>query len=403
MWIEPYHLPPDKLAKALNIDVVLNFKDYVEPVCRVAILALALRMRWFVWLRNRAESVTARRWLQGLLFLPVFAVFMTLISLPFDMWLHQVRARDGISLQEWPAWFAEQGKSLLLGILVGTPVLLAAFAIIRRAPKLWWLWFWLLWAPFETFTTFIRPYVLDPIFDQFEPMAKSNPALVGELEKLIAKSGTEIPPSRIFLLKSGARSTVLNAYVTGVGASKRIVVYDITAANLSKDQLLFLVGHELGHYVLDHMAQLVAYSLLVTLLMLYLAKVTAAWIVGRFGRLLRISSLDDWAAAGVLALVFTVLVFLSSPAQTAFERSTEHQADVFGIEVIHGLVGNPQQAAAEAFQLMGESNLEPPYENPLIIFWSYTHPSPSQRINFAAAYDPWQPGMHPRYFPEPAR
>jgi len=190
MWIEPYHLPPDKLAKALRLDVVYNFHDYATPVWTLIVLFVALQLRWFAWLRDRVEAVTARKWLQGLLFLPIFIAFLSLISLPMDIWGHYALVKYGLSVQPWPGWFGDQTKKLLLNIVISTPLCLVGFAIIRHAPRTWWLWFWLFMAPVNTFLTFLQPYVFAPMFDHFEPLAKSNPALVEKLEQVVARSGT---------------------------------------------------------------------------------------------------------------------------------------------------------------------------------------------------------------------
>ena len=108
--------------------------------------------------------------------------------------------------------------------------------------------------------------------------------------------------------------------------------------------------------------------------------------------------MQDWAATAVLLLVFSILMFLAEPLGNAISRSQEHQADIFGQEVIHGIVRDPQTVNAQAFQHLGEQALDYPYPNAFVVFWTYSHPPLSERESFAAAYDPWQPGRRPRYF-----
>ena len=111
-----------------------------------------------------------------------------------------------------------------------------------------------------------------------------------------------------------------------------------------------------------------------------------------------IASLEDWAATGVLLLGLAILSFLAEPIANSISRAQEHQADVFGSEVVHGIVADPQTVNAQSFQRLGQESLEYPYPSPFIVFWTYPHPPIAAREAFAQSYDPWQPGAHPRYF-----
>jgi STE24 endopeptidase len=394
----PYNLPPDKLVQALQLSRIYDITDYCGPVWTVVVLMIALRLKWFSRLRSRVQAVTSRSWLQGIIFAPVFICMVTLILLPPEILVHHAKLVYGLSIQPWTRWIADQAKSLIPTLVLGTPLFLLGFTLISRSPKRWWLWFWLLTLPVSVFTQFVSPVIIAPMYDKFELLSKSDPALVDKMEQVITKSKLAIPPSQIFVVNASAKSTILNAYVTGLGASRRVVVYDTLIAKAPTDQVLFVFAHELGHSAFDHILKRLAFGAALLLLELFLARLVAAWLIRRFGERWQITSLDDWAAAGVLALVFVVFSFLSEPIQNAFIRLQEHHADIYGMEAIHGIVGDPQQTAAEFEQASGENTLDPPHENPLIIFWSYSHPSTSDRKQFVATYDPWQPGQTPIYF-----
>ncbi len=280
-----------------------------------------------------------------------------------------------------------------------TPLLFLLFWVIRVAPRKWWLWFWLCTIPVIVFAVFISPIWIDPIFNHFSPLEKSDPALTAQLEQLAHHAGLDIPPSRMFLMKASEKVTGLNAYVTGIGATTRIVVWDNTIHKLPPNQILFVVGHEMGHYVLHHIYKGLAFTLAVLLVLLWFAYLAVNALVRRFGPRWQIRAPGDFAALAVLLLVFTGINFLFSPIANAFSRWEEHQADVFGQEAIHGLVPDPQQTAVKAFVALGENYLEAPNPNLFVEFWLYSHPSVSQRANFAAHYNPWLPGHHPKYFP----
>lgn len=394
---QAYTLPPDILAKAIALTRLRTILSFGETTWTILILLAVLFLRWPAKLRGWAERHTSRRWIQGVFFLAPAIVFLTLMTLPFDIYGQHIERAYGLSVQSWSGWIIDLSKALALSLAVFIPLLLLLFWIIRRSPRRWWLWFWLCTLPIILFAVFITPVVIDPIFNHFSPLEKSNPQLVARLESLAHHAGLDIPPSRMFLMKASEKVTGLNAYVTGIGASKRIVVWDNTIRKLPPDEILFVVGHEMGHYVLNHIYIGLAFTALVLLALFWLAYHFVAWLIRRNPNW-QIHDIADWAALAVLVLAFTVFSFLFSPIANSFSRWEEHQADVYGQEAIHGLVANPQQTAQRAFVTLGTTYLEAPNPNHFVEFWLYGHPSISRRASFAANYDPWLPGRHPRYF-----
>lgn len=393
-----YTLPQDLLTKAITLTRLRAILAFGGTAWTILVLLLILAWRWPVALRNWTERITYRKWLQGVCFLIPAIIFLALVSLPFDLYGQHIQRAYGLSVQSWASWTSDQLKGLALSLVVMTPLLLLLFWIIRKSPRRWWLWFWLCTIPVIVFAVFISPIWIDPLFNHFSPLQKSDPALTAQLERLSQHAGLDIPPSRMFLMKASEKVTGLNAYVTGIGESKRIVVWDNTVKKLPTDETLFVVGHEMGHYVLRHIYKGLAFTIAVLVLLLWLAYLCVGWLIRRSQMRWQIHAQDDWAALAVLLLVFTVFSFLFSPIANSFSRWEEHQADIFGQEAIHGLVPNPRVTAQKAFVALGSVYLEAPNPNPLIEFWLYSHPSISQRANFAAHYDPWLPGRHPRFF-----
>ena len=394
-----YTLPPALLAKAIVLTRIRTILAFGGTAWTILVLLLILAWRWPAALRNWAERITPNRWLQGFIFLPIAILFLTLVSLPLDIYSQHIERAYGLSVQSWPSWSLDQLKALGLSIVVMTPLLFLLFWVIRVAPRKWWLWFWLCTIPVIVFAVFVSPIWIDPIFNHFSPLEKSDPALTAQLEQLAHHAGLDIPPSRMFLMKASEKVTGLNAYVTGIGATTRIVVWDNTIQKLPPNQILFVVGHEMGHYVLHHIYKGLAFTMAVLIVLLWFAYLAVNALVRRFGARWQIRAPGDFAALAVLLLVFTGINFLFSPIANAFSRWEEHQADVFGQEAIHGLVPDPQVTAQKAFVALGENYLEAPNPNPFVEFWLYSHPSISQRANFAAHYNPWLPGHHPKYFP----
>ena len=391
-------LPPDKLAKAIALSHWSAGLYFGGTAWLVVTLWLLLRLRVGARVQRLAERVSARAWVQGLVVAPAWLLILSALDLPGALLGHHVGVAFGLSVERWGAWWGDWGKSLALTVLLGTVVLAVLYALIRHAPRRWWLWFWVFTVPTMVVTTFAAPLVIDPLFNHFTLLEKSDPALVVQLERVAAKGGLQIPPDRIYLMDASQKVTGPNAYVTGLGASKRIVVWDTTLKEETPDEILFTYGHEQGHYVLHHIAKGLTFAAAVLFLAYWIAYRLLGWLVRRRGATWGIESVGSWSSLGLVLLVVTVLSFFGDPVGNAFSRHIEHQADVYGQEVIHGLVPNAQAAAVESFCSDAQNWLDNPDPNPFVEFWTYSHPSTEQRAEFAAHYDPWLPGQQPRYF-----
>jgi STE24 endopeptidase len=387
-------LPPDKLAKAIALSHWRSGLYFGDTAWIIVALGFLVSSRAGGSIAAMASRVSSRPWLQGLVAAPVWLLVLSLLELPGSLLGHHVGLEFGLSVEAWPSWWGDWIKSLLLTLAVGTFVLSILYALLRHAPRRWWLWFWAFTVPAVIVGTFISPLVIDPLFNRFEPLAKTDPALVDRLEQVIARGGMNIPRDRIYLMDASRRVTGPNAYVTGIGASKRIVVWDTTLKEESPNEILFTYGHEQGHYVLHHIPKGIAFSAVLILFAYWIGRQLLSWLLPRWG----IEGAASWSSLGLILLLMTVLGFLAEPIGNAFSRSIEHQADVYGQEVIHGLVPDPQAAVVHSFCSDAALWLDNPEPNRFIEFWTYSHPSTEERAEFAARYDPWQPGRSPRYF-----
>ena len=396
---QAYTLPPDKLAKAIAISRIRHTLELVSSVWGLVVLWLLLATRAAAGLAAWAERQASRRWISGLLFFAVLLVILTLTGIPLDIYGNHVERSYGISVQSWGGWFGDQAKALGLTLLFGAPVMLLFNWIVRRWPRRYWLGIWVATLPLMVLGIFVSP-LLEPLFNKYEPLARTNPALVTELEKVVARTGTNIPPERMFLMKASLKTNGLNAYVSGMGATKRIVVWDTTAGRVPDDEVLFIFGHESGHYVLNHIPKQMAGTAAFLFFLYWACAGVSAWLARRFGPRWGVESLSS--RAGFIVLLFTVSVasFILQPTGNAFSRHFEHEADVYGQEAIHGIVPDPQKTAVAGFNQLGEAWLEDPTPSPFIEFWLYSHPSVQNRANFAAHYDPWSNGAHPKFFKE---
>jgi STE24 endopeptidase len=393
-----YALPPEKLKRAEALNRYENWLWAIGTLWSLVYPLLFLRLHWAAGLSRFAAGSASRAWMQGLIFLPLLIIAIRLLSLPLSLAGHHLGLAYGLSIERWPAWFWDWTKGLLVNIAISTFVGSLLFAIVRHSPRRWWLWFWLLSLPLMVAGVFAEPLIIDPLFNHFEPLLHSHPELVAQLERVVQRSGEKIAPDHMFLMKASEKTTEMNAYVTGFGSSKRVVVWDTSLTKSSPDEVLFIFGHELGHYVLGDVVHGLMMAAMGTLLALWLAFHLVRKLVCLYWARWQVPAVEDWSAVMVLILVFHVFTIVSEPISSSISRSIEHRADVYGQEVVHGIVADPQPTAVHSFQTMGEESLDIPDPNPWMVFWTYSHPSISARAEFARDYDPWKPGAHPRFF-----
>ena len=400
---QAYSLPPDKLAKAITLSRIRSIMDIVGGLWGIAVLWLLLSTRLATRIEVWAQGVSARRWIQGLLFFAAFFVVTTLASLPLDWFSQYMEKSYQISVQGWGSWLGDQAKALGLAILIGAPVLLLFNWIVRRWPRRYWLGIWVATLPILVFLIFISPF-LEPIFNKFEPLEKTHAPLVAKLETVVARTGINIPPDRMFLMKASEKYNGINAYVTGIGATKRYVMWDTATDRLPDDEVLFVFGHESGHYVLHHIPKIIAGTAIALFFVYWACAAFAAWLAHRFGTRWQLAGQDSGtplaSRAGFVVLLFAISVagFILEPVNNTFSRHFEHQADIYGQEAIHGIVADPQKTAVSSFNHLGEAWLEDPNPSPFIEFWEFNHPSVQTRAEFARQYNPWANNGHGEFF-----
>jgi STE24 endopeptidase len=395
--VKAYTLPPDLYEKAVKYSraqYILYFADFAWGVI---VLLLVLAWRLAPKYRDWAEAATQTRFLQAVIFTPLLLLTIAVLTLPVDIYGHWLSRSYGISVQSWSSWADDWAKGQVLSFILGIILVWILYAIIRHSPRLWWLYFWLAAQPILLFVIFISPKVIDPMFNRFEPLQKTDPQLVTALEEVVHRAGMSIPPDRMFLMRASEKTNAVDAYVTGIGASKRVVVWDTTIQKMTVPETMFVFGHEMGHYVLNHVYKGLVFGDVLALVLLYVDFRGALWTLSRSSSRWSIRSTDDWASLAVLLLWLSILGFLVSPVGNTFSRHIEHQADQYGLEVTHGLFPDAKQVAARSFQILGEVDLADPNPNPFIRVWLFSHPPLAERVNFALTYDPWAEGKQPEF------
>jgi len=395
-WNRPnvtsYTLPPELYKKAHERSSILFRMQLIGFFYGLAVLFAILRWRLGAKYRDWAERSSRRRFLQALIFSPILVITIAVLTLPLDIYSETIEKRFGISVQSWGSWSWDWAKAQLISLVIFTILIWLLYAVIRRSPRRWWFYFWLVSLPILIFVFFVSPWVIAPLFNKFEPLQTKDPALTAALQKMVQRAGENIPPERMFWMGAGEKTTALNAYVTGMGASKRIVVWDTTIAKMNTPQIVFVAGHEMGHYVLHHVPLGIAFFAVLFLVLFYLGYLSIGWVLRHWGTGWGVRGVDDWASLPALLILLTIFTFAANPIANGFSRHQEHQADQYGLEVTHGLNADSGQVAAQGFQILGEVDLADPDPNPVNVFLFYSHPTNSERVQFSLTYDPWAHG-----------
>ncbi len=298
-----------------------------------------------------------------------------LVTLPFAAWRHTVLVRYGLSTQDWAAWSVDLLKGYGVAAVLGAVMLLGFFGLTRRLPVWWWAIGAAGAAGLVVLLSFIFPVLVEPVFNKFTPMEPSP--LRTELMELASRDG--VPVKDVLVADASRRTTAVNAYVSGIGPTRRIVVYDTLLREAPASEVESVVAHELGH-AKDR--DVVVFTLIGALGTA--ALVIGLYLVGGWSWLLRMAGVESIAvpqAIGLLLAISAVIGLVATPVQAFVSRRIEARADSHAL----GLTNDP--AAFEQMQKrLSLVNLGDPDPHPLEHFLFGTHPTTVERIASARAY-----------------
>jgi STE24 endopeptidase len=339
--------------------------------------------------RTVERLARARRFATIALYAVAYVLIQALVFLPLSWYAGYVRQHAyGLSTETAAAWLGDWAKAVAITVVFSALLLWIPYRLLRISPRRWWLWTGLLTAPLTVLVMIVLPVYIAPLFDEYGRMR--DPALEQRIERLAARAG--IPDSRIYEVRKSEETRQVNAYVTGFGGTKRIVLWDTLVDRLQPDEVEFVVGHEIGHFVLRHTLTVIVGATLLVTLSLWIVHRVAGWLIARFGRRFGFDRLDDVASLPLLALVGGAVMLAASPAALALSRWQEREADRLGLEITRD-----SNAAARAFVRLQEDNLAVPRTGLLFRLWRGSHPDLADRIEFANRYRPWLRGQPLRY------
>ena len=361
----------------------------VETVLGLLIPGLILYTGFSARIRNAAQWIGRKPLLSMAIYAALLTLVMALLTLPLAYYGGFVRQHAyGLSNQSFGRWFGEWLKGVGVGGLGLALVLWIPYLLLRRSPKRWWLYAGLATLPISALLLVITPIWVDPLFNEYQPM--KDKVLEARVLALAERAG--IHGSRVYEVNKSVDTKAVNAYVTGLGGTKRIVLWDTILERLEPDQVLFVTAHEMGHFVLRHTLAFILGAALVTTLSLYLVHRVAGRLIGRFSGRFGFNRLSDVASFPLLLLLGSIVSLILTPAVLAFNRHQEHEADRFALEITRA-----NRAAATTFVRLQQENLSVPRPSALYMLWRGSHPSLGDRVDFANRYRPWEKGGELRY------
>lgn len=337
---------------------------------------LSARMRDFAYRilrRTPPEPAALPPFHAFALYFVLYSLLIALWALPFDLARFSVEHAYGFSRQSAGGFLSDTLLHTLFGLIL-LPVLFGGFWLHHRAPRRGWLAAWALLVPLLVFQFILQPVLIAPAYNRFTPLEP------GPLrEKILALANrADIIGARVFVEDTSRRTRHVNAYVTGVGLTTRIVLNDTALQTLPEDQLLAMMGHEMGHYVEGHSWFNLFTGILGAGFFLWGTWRGLPCVAQRYGPRWRLSHLYDLAALPLLTLTLSLFMVAQAPIENALSRTLERRADVFGLRVT-GL----HEATARLFVGFAERDYSDPDPPALLHFWFGSHPTLKSRIVFA--------------------
>ena len=347
-------------------------ENLVSDIIELAVLFLLLPLL-VVWLTGMNLNIIG----QALIFFAALAVISGIAGLPFDLYHTFVLERKyGFSTITWKLWLADLFKSLLISAIMMAIIVSALIAFITYLPKSWWFWGWAFFTLFQLVMLWLYPVLIAPLFNKFEPI--KDESLKEKIMALLSKAGLQA--KGIYQVDEGKRSKHTNAYFTGIGKTKRIVLYDTLLSSHTQEEIVSVLAHEIGHWKKKHILKQLAFMILASLILFYLVYLIVSWppLYGAFGMI----QTPVYAGLFLVSLYLAAGGFFFSPTGSAITRHFEREADRMAFD----LTGTAKPMVS-ALKRLAKDNLSNLHPHPWYVRFYYSHPPLTERIEYLQAMD----------------
>jgi len=322
------------------------------------------------WLDRAIRTLELPWILSGLAFFGLLGLAGAVLDIPFRLWgTFVIERRWGFSTISWKTWLADLAKEAILAALLMGPLLGALLALVQYAPRTWWFWTWLLFVLFQLLALWLYPVWIAPLFNRFEPLRDE------ELRRAVLEAAGRagIAVEGVYQVDAGRRSRHTNAYFTGFGRTRRIVLYDTLLASHERDEIVAVLAHEIGHWKLRHVAKRLAAMIFLSLGVLFAVSLALDKLL--LYRTFGFSQPSAYAGLFLLSVLLQPLQTALRPLGAIVSRRFEREADRFAF-ALTGMTG-PLIAALRRLAKDNLTNLHP---HPLYAFFHYSHPPLAERI-----------------------
>jgi STE24 endopeptidase len=376
---------PPEFDGIVDAELTSRTRSYLVERTRLAIISsVVVTLLTIVFIfGGLLETYNAWVFSMGLPFLVsgwLFFMFLffaaELVSVPFNLYsVFAIENRFGFNTMTPRLWFKDFVKSLLISICLLSVVVLVGLWLVSSSPRFWWFWIWCFSLFFSIFITYVSPYVIEPLFNKFTPLDDVD--LRENAIRVAAKAGINV--SKVLKMDESKRSRHTNAYFTGLGKTKRIVLFDTLLQGMNQDEILAVLAHEIGHWKRRHLVKGMFLFQLLSLVTLFVAYRSAA--DGFLASLFGIYQDNFFVSLVLFGLLADVAMFFLKPAFNALNRRFENEADRFSC----ALEGRADAMIAALVKLSRE-NLSNLYPHPLYVLFHYSHPPVVQRIREIREY-----------------
>ena len=338
-----------------------------------AMMLLLLNLRWSAKMRDLAARITRFRWLQTLLYWGQYVVVTTLLGFPLEFYESYVREHKyGLATQTFGPWLGDEFKAFLVSLVLGAITVVVLFAIVRRLARTWWIWGAAATLVLATIAVAIAPVYITPIFNKVQRL--NDPKVTGPILRMAHANG--IPANDVYEIDASRQTTRMSANVSGFGNTMRITLNDNLLRRGSPEEIQAVMGHEMGHYVLNHIPKSILFIAIVDVLAFVYLFFGLQWALRRWGDRWQIHDVGDPAVLPLVMLLAGILFFVLTPVLNTQTRVQEKEADMFGLNASR----QPDGFAQAAIHLGEYRKMRPGKLEEFIFF---DHPSGYNRIHSA--------------------
>jgi len=336
----------------------------------VAVALLLLNLRWSARLRDLAERVTRFKPVHTFVYWMQYLVLTTILVFPLTVYEEYFREHKyGLATQTLGPWMGDQLKDLGVNLVLGGLLAMLLFGVVRRLQRTWWIWGAVVTTLFLIFAALIAPVYIIPIFNKVTRL--DNPKIVDPVLSMARANG--IPAKDVYQIDASRQTTRMSANVSGFANTMRITLNDNLLRRGSPEEIQAVMGHEMGHYVLNHIYKGIMFSLIVTVLAFACLRWALEWMLQRWGEKWQIRGVGDTAVLPLVALLVSILAFVTTPVMNTFTRTQEYEADMYGLNTSR----QPDGFAQAAIHLGEYRKMSP---GPIEEWIFFDHPSGRNRI-----------------------